>query len=131
MAATTLLSVVVNLLSSGSLVSGVISIAVFILVITYLLRGAAWARVVAIISHILGAFSGLWRIQYLLPGARIGIEYETSMDGTVTFTEQFMPQGLGIFLNSLMVIAIAMECVCIYMLWFHKGVKDYLYGRSL
>ncbi len=131
MGATTLLSALVNLLSSGSLLSGVISIAVFILLTTYLLRGAAWARVVAIISHIFGAFSGFWRIQYLLPGARIGIEYETTMDGTVTFTEQFMPQGLGILLTSLMVIAIALECVCIYMLWFHKGVKDYLYGRSL
>lgn len=131
MGTTTLLSALVNLLSSGSLLSGVISIAVFILLTTYLLRGAAWARVVAIISHIFGAFSGFWRIQYLLPGARIGIEYETTMDGTVTFTEQFMPQGLGILLTSLMVIAIALECVCIYMLWFHKGVKDYLYGRSL
>ena len=86
---------------------------------------------VSIIRHILSAFSGLWRIQDLLPGARLGIEYETSMDGTVTFTEQLMPQGLGIFLTTLMVIAVALECVCIYMLWFHKGVKDYLYDRSL
>ncbi|MBE6676212.1 MAG: MerR family transcriptional regulator [Ruminococcaceae bacterium] len=131
MAVTTLFSVIINLLSSGSLLSAVISIAVFVLLITYLLRGAAWARVVAIISHIFGVFSGLWRIQDLLPGARLGIEYETGMDGTVTFTEQLMPQGLGIFLTTLMVIAVALDCACIYMLWFHKGVKDYLYDRSL
>lgn len=131
MGATALLGAIVNLISSGSLLPGLISVAVFILLTVYLFRGATWARVVSIIRHILSAFSGLWRIKDLLPGARIGIEYETSMDGTVTFTEHFMPQGLGIVLTSLMILAIAMECVCIYMLWFHKGVKDYLYGRSL
>ena len=131
MGATTLLSALINLLSSGSILSGVVNVAVFVLLITYLLRGATWARVVAIIRHILGVFSGLWRIQDLLPGARIGIEYETAMDGTVTFTEQLMPQGLGILLTSLMILAVALDGVCIYMLWFHKGVKDYLYERSM
>ena len=131
MGAITLLGAFVNLLSSGSILSGIVSIAIFVLLTVYLFRGATWARVVSIIRHILSAFSGLWRIKDLLPGARLGIEYETSMDGTVTFTEQLMPQGLGIFLTTLMEIAVALECVCIYMLWFHKGVKDYLYERSL
>ena len=61
----------------------------------------------------------------------IPTETVTGMDGTSEVIETFMPTGLGILLTGVLVLMILLDLFCIYMLWFDRGVKEYLYDRSL
>ncbi len=126
-----LLSMGLTYASTQLLLPGLVGVAVFILLTVYLFRGATWARVVSIVRHLLSAVLVALQIPNYLPGTRLGAEHVTGMDGTVTVVEKFMPTELGIFVTGALVVAILLDLFCVYMLWFHKGVKEYLYERSV
>ncbi|MBQ7379538.1 MAG: MerR family transcriptional regulator [Clostridia bacterium] len=127
----TLLNGALSYASSAMVLPALIAVAMFVVLTVFLFRGAVWARVIAIVRHTLSAFMGMYMIKDFLPGASLGFEHVTNMDGSITVVKQFMPQNLGILITGLLIIGIILEIVCVYMLWFHKGVKDYLYERSL
>ncbi len=117
--------------STQMLLPGLINIALFVVLTVYLFRGAVWSRVVSIVRHVLSAALVALQIPNYLPGTRLGFEHVTNMDGSITVVERFMPTEAGIFVTGALVVAILLDLFCVYMLWFHRGVKDYLYERSL
>ena len=131
MGVVTIISGIMRYATTQTILSGLLGIVLFVVLTVFLFRGAIWARVVSIIRHILSAFFSLWQIQYVLPGASLGLEHMTGMDGTITVVKQVMPTELGILLTGMMIIACILDLVCVYMLWFHRGLKEYLYERSL
>ena len=117
--------------STQMLLPAVIVIAVFVFLTVFLFRGAIWARVIVGARHVLSVFPTMFMITDTLPGASLGTESVTGMDGTSEVIETFMPTGLGILLTGALVLMILLDLFCIYMLWFDRGVKEYLYDRSL
>lgn len=126
-----LLNVGLTYASTQMLLPGLIGVAVFIVLTVYLFRGATWARAVSIVRHVLSAVAVALQIPNYLPGTYLGCEHVTNADGSTTVFEHFMPMGAGIFVTGALIVAILLDLFCVYMLWFHKGVKDYLYERSL
>ena len=116
---------------SQSLLPGLIGFAFFVLLTVFLFRGAVWARVVSIARHAISAVFAFLMLPNYFPGSLLFVEHVTYSDGIVEPVYYTMPTGLGIVFTGLFVIAIALDLLCVYMLWFHKGVKDYLYERSL
>lgn len=116
---------------SEELLPGLIGIVIFAVLTVNLFRGVTWARVVSIVRHLLSAVAVALQIPNYLPGTRLGAEHVTGMDGSITVVERFMPTEAGIFVTGALVVAILLDLFCVYMLWFHRGVKDYLYERSL
>ena len=117
--------------STQMLLPAVIVIAVFVFLTVFLFRGAIWARVIVGARHVLSVFPTMFMITDTLPGASLGTESVTGMDGTSEVIETFMPTGLGILLTGVLVLMILLDLFCMYMLWFDRGVKEYLYDRSL
>lgn len=117
--------------STQMLLPAVIGIAIFIFLTVFLFRGAVWARIIAGARHVLSVFPTMFLITDTLPGAYLGTESATAMDGTTEVIEKFMPTGLGILLTGMLVLMILLDLFCVYMLWFDRGVKEYLYDRSL
>ena len=117
--------------STQMLLPAVIVVAVFVFLTVFLFRGAIWARVIVGARHVLSVFPTMFMITDTLPGASLGTETVTGMDGTSEVIETFMPTGLGILLTGALVLMILLDLFCVYMLWFDRGVKEYLYDRSL
>ncbi len=117
--------------STGSILPGLIGIAVFVLLTVFLFRGATWARVVIIVRHVLAAFVGAMQMPKYFPDTYLYTETITAMDGTTQTIVHTMPIAQGILITALLLGALLLDLLCVYMLWFDCGVKDYLYERSL
>ena len=117
--------------STQMMLPAIIAIAVFVFLTVFLFRGAVWARIIVGARHVLSVFPTMFLMTDTLPGAYLGTESATGMDGTTEVIEKFMPTGLGILLTGLLVLMILLDLLCVYMLWFDRGVKNYLYDRTL
>ena len=127
----TLLAMGLTYASTLMLLPGLMGIALFVVLTIYLFRGAVWARVVGIVRHLLSAVVVAIQMPNYFPGTKLGSEAYLSIDGTAQVIYQYMPTELGILVTGALTIAVLLDLFCVYMLWFHKGVKEYLYDRSL
>lgn len=116
---------------SQMLLPGLIQIFLFVFLTVYLFKGALWARVISIVRHGLSAVTTALLIPEYLPGTKVFVEIVHSSDGTFTPVYHAIPMETGVLVIGLLTVAVLLDLFCVYMLWFHKGVKDYLYERSL
>ncbi len=128
---TALLGLAYSYGSSGVLLPGLVMIAAFILVTVFLYRGALWARGVAIVGHIVSAALIGYQIPSFFPGARDYVVNVTLEDGTVDTIVHTYPLWNSLLLTGVLFLLVALDLFCVYMLWFNRGVKEYLYDRSL
>ena len=131
MGITALIGVVYSIGSSGVIWPGLVMVAVYVVIIVFLHRGAVWARTVAIIGHICSAAPVAYLIPSCFPGARDYVVHVTLADGTVETVVHQYPLWQSLTLVGVLGFLVALDLFCVYMLWFHKGVKEYLYDRSL
>ena len=131
MGLTALLGLVYSYGSSGVIWPGLVMVAVYVVIIIFLFRGAVWARTVAIIGHICSAAPIAYLIPSCFPGARDYVVHVTLADGTVETVVHQYPLWQSLTLVGVLGFLVALDLFCVYMLWFHKGVKEYLYDRSL
>ena len=117
--------------SSGVLWPGMLIVAAFIFVTVFLYRGALWARGVAIVWHIVSAALIGYQIPSFFPGARDYVVYVTLEAGTVDTIVHTYPLWNSLLLTGVLFLLVALDLFCVYMLWFNRGVKEYLYDRSL
>ncbi len=128
---TALLGLAYSYGSSGVLWPGLVIVAVVIFVIVFLYRGALWARAVAIIWHICSAAIIAYQIPSYFPGARDYVVHVMQEDGTVETIVHQYPLWQSLTLSGVLGFLVLLDLFCVYMLWFNRGVKDYLYDRSL
>lgn len=128
---TALLGLAYSYGSSGVLWPGLVIVAVVIFVMVFVYRGAVWARAVAIIWHICSAALIAYQIPSCFPGARDYVVHVTLDDGTVETIVHQYPLWQSLTLTGVLGGLVLLDLLCVYMLWFHRGVKDYLYDRSL
>ena len=128
---TALLELAYSYGSSGVLWPGLVIVAVVIFVMVFVYRGTVWARAVAIIWHICSAALIAYQIPSCFPGARDYVVHVTLDDGTVETIVHQYPLWQSLTLIGVLGFLVLLDLLCVYMLWFHRGVKDYLYDRSL
>lgn len=131
MSFTALIGLALSYGSSGVLWPALLMIAAFILVTVFLYRGALWARGVAIVWHIASAVLIAYQIPSCLPGARDYVVHVTMDDGTIETIVHTYPLWNSLLLCGALLLLVALDLFCVYMLWFNRGVKEYLYDRSL
>ena len=105
-------------------------IALFVVLTMFLFRGALWSRIVSIIRHVLSLALTVSVMPNYFPGEKLYAEAVTAADGTVTTVIHYVSTEMGILITGLLVLAVLLDLFCVYMLWFHPGVKDYLYEKS-
>ncbi len=128
---TALLGLAYSYGSSGLLWPGFVMIAAVIFVIVFLYRGSLWPRAVAIIWHIISAAVIAYQIPSCFPGARDYVVNVTLEDGTVETIVHSYPLWNSLLLTGVLSLLVLLDLFCMYMLWFDRGVKEYLYDRSL
>lgn len=126
----TLLSMGLSYASTTTILPGLINIALFVVLTVFLFRGALWSRIVSIIRHVLSLALTVSAMPNYFPGEKLYAEAVTAADGTVTTVIHYVSTEMGILITGLLVLAVLLDLFCVYMLWFHPGVKDYLYEKS-
>jgi DNA-binding transcriptional MerR regulator len=116
---------------SQSLLPGLIQLAMFIFLTVFLFRGTVWARVIAVIRHGFSAITAAMFMPEYFPGTKVFVENTLSSDGTVTPIYQTISLDVALFVTGILGAAVLLDLFCVYMLWFNRGVKEYLYDRSL
>lgn len=131
MGAFTAVNALLSFVRSQNVLPALIQVAVFVLLTVFLFRGATWARAVSIVRHLLSAVLTSVMIPDFLPGVQVSVEHVTMSDGTVETIVHRLPTALSVTVTVVLCLAVLLDLTCACMLWFHRGVKDYLHERSL